>query len=731
MGTRLTPTEIASNYAALNAINENFTEIANMLDRLLLRDGTEANSMDRDVDMNHYAIHNVATAVADTDAINLVQAKGLIGSAATGPQGNPGGNVMSVGLFTSLPTMTIPLGTDVIRTSGYYTEDKGAAFYVYSSSVNSAYVSAHPYVSFIDAGGRGFKLSMDQVHNWYMFGLYADDDTGTPHNDFAAWTAMLAWMQLQIKTGGAIFQYGVGAAKPIYCFGAAYMGGSVSNIDWAANLQGFGQGVPGASPSQLRWDDNTCGIVLGIDKNQHADGYRFEGFTLKGGFTDIESESHALQWHSKGIRRNLQIYNWGGDGMVGNNDSGTTGNSNGDVTDKVFIQGCRRGHYINGADTNGGLYNGIDAENNRQCGIWSGNDLGSHYRQFLLEGNARMPWNSGVDANHPASYCYLNGHNYVCVVGQETWCQTNAPTGTTNSNQGWAYWQDAGAASPTTGVPAWNTGMYWRSGGGIIHQGLSSFCTFSGYVENDECCQFDQYAKVDWLIGTHVANLFSVHNGNLIYSTIAGSTILQRPNGFSSVSGGVVRCLNNLAVGGLLTLESGSGFMFDATTREGIATTVPSDIVVSFKNNNVFSELSFLKSDGTQDGYLQSTSNGVMYLNHKTGVNLRVAGVDIVDIDSTGANIQSGKVLKVAGSQVVTSRKTGWSTDTGVANRGSLATYTAGTGLTYSATYTQSEQTATGTRIAAIETALQNLSQAMKALKDDLHATAGHGLIGT
>jgi hypothetical protein len=79
----------------------------------------------------------------------------------------------------------------------------------------------------------------------------------------------------------------------------------------------------------------------------------------------------------------------------------------------------------------------------------------------------------------------------------------------------------------------------------------------------------------------------------------------------------------------------------------------------------------------------------------------------------------------------VGARKTGWAVDTGTAKRTANATYTAGATLTFSAAYVQAEHTAVDTRLAAVEAALQNATQTIKALKDDLHATAGHGLIGT
>jgi hypothetical protein len=73
----------------------------------------------------------------------------------------------------------------------------------------------------------------------------------------------------------------------------------------------------------------------------------------------------------------------------------------------------------------------------------------------------------------------------------------------------------------------------------------------------------------------------------------------------------------------------------------------------------------------------------------------------------------------VNGAAVLGSPRTGWTADTGTAKRTANATYAAGTTLTFSATYTQSELTALATRLAAVETALQNATQTQKAMKDD------------
>lgn len=84
--------------------------------------------------------------------------------------------------------------------------------------------------------------------------------------------------------------------------------------------------------------------------------------------------------------------------------------------------------------------------------------------------------------------------------------------------------------------------------------------------------------------------------------------------------------------------------------------------------------------------------------------------------------------LSINGTKVLGPRVTGFTADTGTAEKTAHATYAAGTTLTFSATYTQAELTALATRLAAVEAALQSTTRGQKALKDALIA---HGIVGT
>lgn len=113
------------------------------------------------------------------------------------------------------------------------------------------------------------------------------------------------------------------------------------------------------------------------------------------------------------------------------------------------------------------------------------------------------------------------------------------------------------------------------------------------------------------------------------------------------------------------------------------------------------------------------------------GVQRRTDPIDVSADQSTltvdrPVNATTG--YQIASVQVVGPRQAGWAADTGTGSTASHATYAAGTTLTYSSSYVQSEQTAMATRMAQVEAALQTATQEIKSLKD---MALTHGLIGT
>lgn len=96
--------------------------------------------------------------------------------------------------------------------------------------------------------------------------------------------------------------------------------------------------------------------------------------------------------------------------------------------------------------------------------------------------NGVTGYNDGVSIG--ASVVSHGGNWYFAKIGEEAWCSTNAPSGTTADNQGWLYLKPN---APSTGRPAWTSGMLVRSGGCIRDDSLLSSNTYEGcYAEQDE-----------------------------------------------------------------------------------------------------------------------------------------------------------------------------------------------------------------------------------------------------
>jgi hypothetical protein len=104
-------------------------------------------------------------------------------------KGDPGGDGSLIPKFTLIVSdgISIPSDINLVQTVGYNATDVGSAVYVYDAAVNSAYVTAHPRSSFIESGGRGFRLSLEQDLTPQMLGAPAD---GTS-DDYAAFQAAI------------------------------------------------------------------------------------------------------------------------------------------------------------------------------------------------------------------------------------------------------------------------------------------------------------------------------------------------------------------------------------------------------------------------------------------------------------------------------------------------------------------------------------------------------------
>lgn len=129
-------------------------------------------------------------------------------------------------------------------------------------------------------------------------------------------------------------------------------------------------------------------------------------------------------------------------------------------------------------------------------------------------------------------------------------------------------------------------------------------------------------------------------------------------------------------------------------------------------NGALSKNISFRMTDAGVLSFFTAGLGQSIHFTDPTGSSSPSTGAIVIDTGGlgvggsifSGASIQALTSFKINGAQVVATRKTGWSPWTGTATRTSFATGSA---------------------------TLQNVAEALKALIDDLHSTAGHGLIGT
>ncbi|HEU4956925.1 MAG TPA: hypothetical protein VFT40_04790 [Sphingomicrobium sp.] len=144
------------------------------------------------------------------------------------------------------------------------------------------------------------------------------------------------------------------------------------------------------------------------------------------------------------------------------------------------------------------------------------------------------------------------------------------------------------------------------------------------------------------------------------------------------------------------------------TNHIGPQTGVAADSELRLHNSNVASVIKgYSWPSGTSSGEIWVSYSGIngMLLRGQQKIRFDIAGLEQCSVGPGGFDTASNtKVYKVNGVQVAGPRKTGWATATGNATRSTFDTS--------SVTLTQ-------------------LAERVKALIDDLHGAAGHGLIGT
>lgn len=395
----------------------------------------------------------------------------LGGSTGGGSQGDPGGNVESIGLFTAASALTIEEGTDRVTTSGYSEPGVGPAVYIADEDVDAAYVTAYPRAAFMTDNDRGFRLLGEQNINVFMFGAVADDST----DNLTAFNAALAYLKKLAYTTGD-FRATPALHIPI---GKFYLS-STWNIHQTLYIRGAGSGQPNAVGTFLRFGNNCNCIVLHDWRSTDADGGGagsaglgdssgsvIEGINVWGGnagsIAGPYSQGDSTTGNGIRIRstavvlRDVFVAFCGEDGININASAGTTGatqgNANSFYLERVWCAyNGRYGVLINGTDVNAGTTLNLSVVSNGAGGLMDYSFLGNTHIMTHTRDNCIFDPTGG---GNPTSTCKYSGAYYYVVAGQHAAASTTEPG--TNSAV-WAVW--GGSASSRT----WVSGMTWQSG---------------------------------------------------------------------------------------------------------------------------------------------------------------------------------------------------------------------------------------------------------------------------
>lgn len=585
--------------------------------------------------------------------------------------------------------------------------------------MNSKWVNLTPSVptlpEFDTTGGLGPALCIDRTNarpyilidniaiplsgeiiNIKAFGATGDGITV----DYPAFVKAQTYIAAVARSG---YGYNIGVPSIFVPFGVYNFAGNPFDIVYPIRWFAEGDGGGSNASTVLKWNNTSSGLrnqfvnTTGDSGTQaptthSGSGSIWQGFHFEGGFTNgVEGEFHAVHARAKILLRNCNFFNWGGDAIhVDADTSGAQkGNANITKSENCWADNCRNAWWAAGGDTNAGTIIGISANLCRRWGIMDGSFLGNQVLGGHMDSNGRTAWNTGA-TDHPCSYVYQTGNWYFAIHGQEAGASVNAPSGTTADNTWWGWWQAAGAADPGTGIPQWFNGIVVRSGGPILITGLNNNTTVSPppHIEATGVSQIDQRASIFGGGG---------FDSNDVVSVVSGVLNRNRANRWHGFNDGMTAD-GSVVIKGDTSLRSISNFIGPIIGTQDGATYLES--------TNFYHFLNWRVSGGAVHSFITGTpASGLIYsvvagLAHTFDVN----SANVAIIDTNSINLASGKVLSVNSAQVVAARKTGWAVATGTATRTTFDTSTI---------------------------TLPQLAERIKALIDDLHSTAGHGLIGT
>lgn len=412
---------------------------------------------------------------------------------------------------------------------------------------------------------------------------------------------------------------GYSGANRLYIPKGTYKLTGALNIRASMIIEGAGRytsvlkwvhGSSGIRVARVNTDDSTEGAAP-IWTVGGGDETIIRHLTLQGGFSGTEGPYHGVEMRGKAYLFDVMIRDWSGCGVYSNTTAGAgavaEGNANLAFMQLVACANNRHGMLVDGADTNVWAVNACDFRGNRQWGVLDSSFLGNSYWSCHTAGNG---WDGAISSVPTA--CTYNGNRYACRYGQEAWCSTNAPTGTTANNQGWFY---MGVGGTYHGIVAWVSGTAFRSGGAFYSEGGNARNSFLAcYSESDQ--NASRILSPSIVIGgLHAAGI----DGVVAFDSSGSFEVVNSGPAYGDSRDGALY-INNTGSRGTVEFRSWSGSA-PTTQAEIFATNGP--------------------------------SGGWIYYDAHAGIHIfRNNGAQVGRIDTNGLQIGSTKVIGAQGAAV-------------------------------------------------------------------------------
>lgn len=427
-------------------------------------------------------------------------------------KGDPGGNILAVGVFANAASMAIPAGTEMVRTASYLTPTPplagtGAAFYVHDPIVDAAFVTAHPAWSFRSADGRGWRLDKEQRVFFEMFGAVGNALSATVGTDnYNAWLAAKDFIHYY-----RVFPYGNAYYKPsvpLYFSAAGYEFSNYLDLtDAAYEMFGSGSTGGGQGGGTTFFFSSTCGIILqswdtaGVSTTNQpnnagtphgASSSHLRDLLLVSRAGTLDAAQYGILVKCTGCHfERVTAIGFGNDGWHIYGQTSGAGNANSNHLD--FCGGHNNGGsglYLGGGDANACVSTGFQATSNRRYGIAEGSFLGNLHTGYHIASNGQ-PQSFGCGPAWAAANTIsgarvrYSGHTWLCAPGQLLAASTTTPG--TNA----AVWVDQGTTDPGH-AEGWISGHKYQDGGALYIGGASflpnnnNASYMVGYCEQDQ-----------------------------------------------------------------------------------------------------------------------------------------------------------------------------------------------------------------------------------------------------